>query len=95
MDLSVNLNPMNLEANSDILKKSQAKQRELEAAQDFEALFIQSSLKQMRPKLDGGLFNDGLAVDVFYQFMDEAIAQEISRSSDNFGLAQQLIKEQF
>ena len=72
-----------------------AKATQKEAAQDFEAMFIQQSLKQMRPKPEGGLFNDGLAVDVFYQFMDEAIAKDISRSPNNFGLADQLIQQNF
>jgi Rod binding domain-containing protein len=75
------------------MKKSANAQKE--AAQDFEAMFIQSSLKDMRPKQDGGLFNDGLAVDIFYQFMDEAVAKEISHSQNNFGLADQLIKQNF
>jgi Rod binding domain-containing protein len=74
---------------------SRPKQKQLEAAQDFEAVFIQSSLKAMRPKLEGGLFNDGLAVDVFYQFMDEAIAKDISRSKNNFGIADALMKQNF
>lgn len=78
---------------SDFSKKDLAKQKE--AAQDFEAMFIQSSLKEMRPKAEGGLFNDGLAVDVFYQFMDEAIAKDIAHSDNNFGLADQLIKQNF
>jgi Rod binding domain-containing protein len=75
------------------MKKSANAQKE--AAQDFEALFIQSSLKEMRPKQDGGLFNDGLAVDIFYQFMDEAVAKDIAHSPNNFGLADQLIKQNF
>ena len=72
-----------------------SKQKQLEAAQDFEAVFIQSSLKAMRPKMEGGLFNDGLAVDVFYQFMDDAIAKDISRSKNNFGIADALMKQNF
>jgi Rod binding domain-containing protein len=77
----------------DFTKKNLAQQKA--AAQDFEAMFIQSSLKEMRPKAEGGLFNDGLAVDVFYQFMDEAIAKEIAHSDNNFGLADQLIQQNF
>jgi Rod binding domain-containing protein len=79
----------------DFLKKSNGKQAQKEAAQDFEAMFIQSTLKDMRPKAEGGLFNDGLAVDIFYQFMDEAIAKEIAHSENNFGLADQLIQQNF
>ena len=72
-----------------------SKSMQTEAARDFEAMFIQSTLKEMRPNLEGGLFNDGLAVDMFYQFMDEAIAKNIANSDKNFGLADQLIKENF
>ena len=82
-----------LNDNNGFLKKSANAQRE--AAQDFEAMFIQSSLKDMRPKQEGGLFNDGLAVDIFYQFMDEAVAKEIAHSENNFGLADQLIQQNF
>lgn len=85
---SFDLNPV-----SDFSKKDQIQQKE--AAQDFEAMFIQSSLKEMRPKSEGGLFNDGLAVDMFYQFMDEAVAKEIAHSDKNFGLADQLIQQNF
>ena len=79
----MDLNPLQNQAfaiqpSEDFSKKSLAKQKD--AAEDFEAMFIQSSLKEMRPKSEGGLFNDGLAVDVFYQFMDEAIAKEIAHS---------------
>ena len=92
----MDINPMQSFALNDpdaFSRKSQARQKA--AAQDFEAMFIQSSLKEMRPKQEGGLFNDGLAVDIFYQFMDEAIAKEIAASENNFGLADQLIKESF
>ena len=94
----MDLNPLQNQAfaiqpSEDFSKKSLAKQKD--AAEDFEAMFIQSSLKEMRPKSEGGLFNDGLAVDVFYQFMDEAIAKEIAHSENNFGLADQLIKQNF
>ena len=64
-----------------------------EAAQQFEAMFVQMSLKQMRPKMEDGLFNSGLAEDVFYQFLDEAIAKEIARSPNNFGIADSVAKE--
>lgn len=85
---SFDLNPI-----GDFSKKNEIQQKE--AAQDFEAMFIQSSLKEMRPKTEGGLFNDGLAIDMFYQFMDEAVAKEIAHSENNFGLADQLIKQNF
>ena len=96
MDINA-LNYQGLDINKvdDFNKKSKAFQSQKAAAQDFEAMFIQSSLKEMRPKQEGGLFNDGLAVDMFYQFMDEAVAQEIAKSPNNFGLADQLIQQNF
>ena len=79
----------------EVSPQEKKKAKETEAAQDFEAMFIQQSFKLMRPKAEGGLFNDGLAVDVFYQFMDEAVAKEISKSPNNFGLADQLMQQNF
>lgn len=69
---------------------------ELRAAQDFEAVFIQTSLKHMRPPPDSkGLFGDGQKTEVFYQFMDEAIAKEISRSPNNFGIQEHIMRQHF
>jgi len=69
------------------------KQRGIEAAKDFEAVFLQQALKEMRPKLDNKLFNTGFADDLYYQFMDEAIAKEIVNSSQSIGIAEQVIKQ--
>ena len=44
-------------------------------------------------KIEGGLFNSGLAEDVFYQFLDEAVAKEIAKSPNNFGIAASVAKE--
>ncbi len=76
-----------------LLSPEQLKIKEQKAAEDFEALFIQMSLKQMRPKTEDGLFNSGLAEDVFYQFLDEAVAKEVAASPNNFGLADSVTKE--
>lgn len=73
--------------------KSATKQKE--AAQDFEAVFIQMALKSMRPELEGGIFQHGLADDVFSQFMEEAISKEIAKSPNNFGLADSVQKQNF
>ncbi len=70
-----------------------AMRKQKEAAQDFESLFIQMSLKDMRPKTNDGYFSAGMAEDVFYQFMDEAIAKEVAKSEDNFGIAQAMESE--
>lgn len=66
--------------------------KKLEAAQDFEAMFLQISLKYMRPKLEkDSMFNAGEAEELFYQFQDEALAKEISKSPNNFGIANFLL----
>lgn len=70
-----------------------ASKNKKEAARNFESLYLQVSLKEMRHKSEGGLFNSGLAEEVFNQFMDEAIATEISKSSQGLGLADAIIKE--
>ncbi|MEY3370113.1 MAG: hypothetical protein RLZZ361_783 [Cyanobacteriota bacterium] len=70
--------------------------KELESAQEFESLFIQSMLKEIRPKTDeDGLFSSGLGEDVFYQMMDEAIAKEIAKSPNGFGIADAVMKQNF
>lgn len=71
-------------------------QAERKAAQEFEAVFIQTSLKQMRPAPNSdGLFGDGQKTEVFYQFMDEAIAKEISQSPNNFGIQDHVMRQHF
>jgi Rod binding domain-containing protein len=80
---------------SQALKRGGA-QKELESAQEFESMFIQSMLKEIRPKTDeDGLFSSGLGEDVFYQMMDEAIAKEIAKSPNGFGIAEAVMKQNF
>lgn len=81
------------ERSNSLLSPEKQKIKEQRAAEDFEAMFVQMSLKQMRPKTEDGLFNSGLAEDVFYQFLDEAIAKEIAKSPNNFGIADSVAKE--
>ncbi len=69
--------------------------RQNEAAEDFEAVFIQMSLKQMRPQSKEGFLSGGMAEDIFYQFFDEAISKEMAKSNDNLGLATALKQEYF
>jgi len=78
-----------------VLKRGGA-QKELESAQEFECMFIQSMLKEIRPKTDeDGLFSSGLGEDVVYQMMDEAIAKEIAKSPNGFGIADAVMKQNF
>ena len=93
---SLEVKPQGIQTNFDnnsLLSPEQQRTRAKETAEDFEAMFVQLSLKEMRPKMEGGLFNDGLAQDVFYQFMDEAIAKEISHSTNNFGIADAMLRQ--
>jgi Rod binding domain-containing protein len=46
--------------------------REAEAARDFEAVFVQMFLKEIRPKIEDGLFNSSSAEEMFQQIHDEA-----------------------
>ena len=66
-------------------EKQEAKRRE--TAQDFEAFFMQMTLKEIRPKNSGGLFDAGMAEEVFHQFMDEEIAKEISKGANSIGIS--------
>lgn len=64
-----------------------------ETAQEFESVFIQTSLKHMRPQESKGLFNAGMAESIFMDYLDEAIAKEISKSANNFGIADAVIQQ--
>ncbi|MCE2928938.1 MAG: rod-binding protein [Candidatus Caenarcaniphilales bacterium] len=87
-----NLNLNNLTSSMPIEKPNSTLEDKKKAAQDFESLYLQISLKEMRPKLEGGLFNSGLAEEVYREFLDEALAKEISKS-DTMGLQESLIKQ--
>lgn len=87
-----NLNLNNLTSAMPIEKKDASLDEKKKAAQDFESLYLQISLKEMRPKIEGGLFNSGMAEEVYREFLDEALAKEISKS-DTLGLQENLIKQ--
>lgn len=71
------------------LSSEQKLRREDAAAEDFEAMFLQMMLKEMHPKSTDGLLNAGQAEQMFYQFMDEAIAKDMVRTNQSgLGLAQ-------
>jgi Rod binding domain-containing protein len=73
-----------------------SQKKEVEAAQEFESVFIQLALKDMRPKPDeDSMFNAGQSEEMFYQFLDEAIAKDIAKSPNNFGIADSLMRELF
>lgn len=77
------------------LGQKNAGEKQLESARDFEAVFVQMSLKEMRPKMEGGLFNSGLAEEMFYEMMDAEVAKQIAHSDANFGIADELMKQNF
>lgn len=63
-----------------------------EAAQAFEAYFIQSLLKEMRrtqPK--GGLFGEGSGKEIYQSLFDQKIAQKMTESG-GIGLSKVIIK---
>ncbi|MCH2227058.1 MAG: rod-binding protein [Candidatus Caenarcaniphilales bacterium] len=71
------------------LSSEQKLRRQDAAAEDFEAMFLQMMLKEMHPKSTDGLLNAGQAEQMFYQFMDEAIAKDMVRTNQSgLGLAQ-------
>ncbi len=75
------------------INKNMDDKRLNEAARDFEAVYIQTALKSMRPSESTGLLNGGMAEEMFMQFMDEAIAKEIAKSENNFGIADRVIQD--
>lgn len=71
------------------LNTEQKLRRNKDAANDFEAMFLQMMLKEMHPKSSEALFNAGQAEEMFYQFMDEAIAKDMVKTEQSgLGLAQ-------
>jgi Rod binding domain-containing protein len=59
-------------------------------------MFMQSMLKEMHPKSEGGLFDTKKQEEMFYQFSDEAIARDMIKSKQvNLGLGSALKKQYF
>ncbi len=68
-------------------------QKLVKAAQDFEAVFIGTMLKQMRKSMAGDtpLFGGSQESKMYQEMMDDAVAQQMSRTG-SFGLANLLVK---
>ncbi len=68
-------------------------QKLVKAAQDFEAVFVGQMLKQVHKSLSGDkpLFGGSQEAKMYQDMMDEATAQQMSRSG-SFGLAKLLTK---
>ncbi|MCC5909637.1 MAG: rod-binding protein [Clostridiaceae bacterium] len=63
------------------------------ACQEFEAIFLNMMLKQMRSTIpDGGLTEKSYARDIYESLQDEEMSKEMSKTG-GIGLAQQLYKQ--
>lgn len=68
------------------------KEKLREAAKDFEAIFVRQLLKNMRSTLmDGGMFGDGTAGEIYSDMMENALAEKISETG-SLGLGEQLYR---
>lgn len=74
--------------------EEQAQQRaELrQAAQDFEALFLNLLVREMRPKSEGGLFGDGLGSEIYEDLFDTELSKVMSKTGQ-LGLAEMIEKQ--
>jgi flagellar protein FlgJ len=76
-------------------KKSMSKNDKLlwAKAKEFEAILIQSMLKEMRKTVEKNkMFHGGLGEDIFESMLDGKYATKIAKSS-NFGLAKILFEQ--
>ena len=75
------------------LKKSGDKTAIRKFSQDFEALFVQRMMKEMRKSVPkGGLMDQSLSMEWFEQMFDQAVAKEVT-AGEGIGMAQ-IIYEQ-
>lgn len=64
-----------------------------QAAQEFEAFFLNQMFKQMRQSMPaGGLFEPGPQEKMMLEMMDEQVAAQLSRGP-GMGLSQVLLKQ--
>ena len=80
--------PEQKEALSDLDRK---KAELRDAARDFEAILIRQLLSAMSQTLSGGLFGEGTAGDIYGDFMNAAIADNVAQRND-LGLADALYR---
>ncbi len=73
--------------------KSQDPEELMEACRDFEAIFLNILIKQMRRTVpEGGLVEKSFARDIYESMQDEEIAKEISKGQ-GVGIAQEIYKQ--
>ncbi len=82
-----------LESKLEHLKKNGDEAAIRKFSEDFEALFVQRLMKEMRKSVPkGGLMEKSLSMEWFEEMFDEAVAKEIS-AGESIGMAQ-IIYEQ-
>lgn len=76
-------------------EKTLLKDKQLRAAcQDFEAIFINQLLTQMRASIPkGGLFPESQAEEIYRGMLDEEYSKVMSRSGSGLGLGEMLYRQ--
>ncbi|SDJ90163.1 rod-binding protein [Natronincola ferrireducens] len=75
------------------MKTPEDDQKLLEVCREFESIFLNTMLKQMRRTVpDGGLTEKSFARDMYESLQDEEMAKEMARGK-GIGLAQELYKQ--
>lgn len=74
-------------------KPEESKQKLKEVCQEFEAIFVNMLLSEMRKTVPkSGLLEQGLSYDIFLAMHDEALSKEISQNG-GLGLADQMYNQ--
>jgi len=72
-------------------EKTEAQEELLEACQEFEAIFANIMLKEMRNTVDdSGLTEKSRAREMFQEMHDEVLTKEISKGNNGIGVAKML-----
>lgn len=78
----------NLEDKIESSKTTEDKEKLMKASKDFESVFVNMMLKQMRSTVqDGGLIEKSTGREMFESMYDEEISKSISEKGDGIGLA--------
>jgi len=76
--------------NIGVRKQEEEKNRLKQACLEFEAIFVQMLLKEMRNSIPkNGFFGQSLASNIYQSMYEQALADEVSKSG-SLGLADQL-----
>lgn len=75
-------------------KKDQKDEKLMETCKEFEAIFINMMLKEMRKTVpDGGLIEKSTGTKIFEDMYYEEVAKNISDKDDGIGLAKMLYEQ--